>query len=147
MNRVLFLDCDGVVNSERADWEHMAPWPLEERCAAEVDRIVAATGAEIVISSVWRNGNEAPKVLAARWPVTGKTPNVNHGKVRADEIRAWLAAHPDVTRWAVLDDDADADLGDGSFFRTTFADGLTPEIADRAIAWLRATAPHPGRTA
>jgi hypothetical protein len=47
-------------------------------------------------------------------PVIGETPDLNRmengiwvSKIRGDEVAAWLAAHPEVTSYACVDDDAD----------------------------------------
>ena len=55
------------------------------------------------------------------------------GGDRADEIRAWLHAHPDVDRCVILDDQEDAGLGmEHCFVQTDPSIGLTDEDVKRA---------------
>jgi len=66
-------------------------------------------------------------------PAPGIYPN------RAAEIRHWLARHPQVTHYAILDDRADAADGEllPSFVRTDPAVGLTEGHVARAVTLLR----------
>lgn len=59
-------------------------------------------------------------------------------ELRGDEINDWLAKHPEVDKYAILDDDSDF-YDDQPLFKTTFKDGLTDEIAEAVIE-------HLGRT-
>ena len=68
--KALFLDFDGVLNSheflyvaarnrdyeERAGNEHME---LDPVAVARLNRVIAATGAKVVVSSSWRHGRTA----------------------------------------------------------------------------------------
>lgn len=55
--------------------------------------------------------------------------------LRGDEINAWLKDHPEVTKYAILDDDCDF-YDDQPLFQTTFQYGLTDEIAEAVIKHL-----------
>ena len=55
----------------------------------------------------------------------------NH-EMRGDEINAWLSEHPEVTKYAILDDESDF-YDDQPLFQTTFETGLTDEIAQKVI--------------
>ncbi len=150
MIRVVFLDFDGVLKKHSGPW-----WPEAIR---HLDRIIDATGAQIVVSSTWRIGrtvNDLRLLLSAKglnhWLfVNDKTPDLldregdtitnfrNGEKVtlyrarpRRHEIGAWLIAHPDVTRYAIIDDDEDA--GPDHFVLTDSDVGLTRRHADTAI--------------
>lgn len=79
-------------------------------------------------------------------PLLDRTPSIHYigegenerRAVRGDEIQAWLDAHPEVTKYAILDDDCDMLPSQlHSFFRTDVAQGLTQEIADRVEQHLR----------
>jgi hypothetical protein len=79
--RIIFLDIDGVLNHpgtycEGAPWRREAgellPVPVAPECMARLNRLVAETGARIVISSSWR--------LFARWQDLGPAL-VRHGLV------------------------------------------------------------------
>lgn len=54
---------------------------------------------------------------------------------RGFEIKEWLDRHPGARRYAILDDTDDFLWGQ-HLFRTTWAEGLTDEIADQVIAHL-----------
>lgn len=146
--KVLFLDFDGVLNSEasfrmeiRRKNNRVSDTLNPVACAnlqyiLEQDRDV-----KIVISSTWRKIHtmvELQNILngygveAAR--VIGKTPSVFSGH-RGQEIKLWLGENTNVTTYVILDDDGDAgtamfqedgipDDKRGHFFQTTPEDGL-----------------------
>src|SRR5262245_22677615 len=103
--RVLFLDVDGVLNHEAAfTTMKLGPAPIDPACVAQLDRVVEATGAKIVLSSAWRNlpGLERKlrdsKALKHRRRSDWRTKHlasVSKGgviiaRVRGDEIAEWL---------------------------------------------------------
>jgi hypothetical protein len=65
--------------------------------------------------------------------VSGITPTL--GNTRGDEIREWLRKNPEVTKYAILDDDSDF-YPDQPLFKTTFETGLTDEIAKQVTNYL-----------
>src|SRR5689334_11685775 len=105
--KVVFLDIDGVV----------APTGTKRRlpsrqCIEQLNRITAATGAQIVLSTGSRFHPDVEAMLA-EWgvhaPIIGRTPLVNNGQAnRGQEIAAWLAgcAEP-IERFVILDDEPD----------------------------------------
>jgi Swiss Army Knife RNA repair-like protein len=139
--RILFLDIDGVLNNpgtycSGAPWRHeegeQLRVPIEPSCMTRLNRLIAETGARVVISSSWR--------LFARWEdlgpaltryglvgeVIGETPDLVNDPVwleawrtregapfhyerleRGMEIAEWLKAHPEVEAFAILDDCSD----------------------------------------
>lgn len=135
--RVLFLDFDGVINNSRT-WsefarsgDEMLVIPTAPECIERLNRLVAETGARVVISSSWRNfagWDSLAPALATRGftgEVIGETPNLVNEPGWLDrwrtregapfayerlergwEIREWIAAH-DVTAFAILDDCSD----------------------------------------
>ena len=125
---VLFLDVDGVLNSAKwfASQGPMSPTEVDPRAVRRVQRIIAKTGARIVLSSSWRGSTELEeKLRVAGVPIDDVTPR-HRDRSRGYEIAAWLAAHPDVSNYAILDDDADA--GDfaqsGRFIRCYWRSGM-----------------------
>ena len=56
---------------------------------------------------------------------------------RGMEIQEWLDRHPEVTHYAIVDDNADM-LPHQWLFQTTFERGLTAEITEAIIAHLNA---------
>lgn len=157
--KILFLDVDGVLNSEqtffRTKGERDDGWLIDPYMALLVARIVEATGCEIVMSSSWRHHPEGVKRVEKRvWKILDTTPSIptsreereecdrkglSHASLceRGKEIQAWLDKHPEVTKYAILDDDSDMlPEQKPSFFKTQWKVGLTDEIANAVIAHL-----------
>jgi hypothetical protein len=102
---VIFLDIDGVLNSDRYLNERLLKHPdmamrLDPACCALLNDVLAATGAKIVISSDWRYKAEDRDIEAMLHrrgalcaEVIGRTPNIvrkNEGDPAA--AMAWIAA-------------------------------------------------------
>jgi hypothetical protein len=78
------------------------------------------TGTKICISSTWKHhfGDKEYRLKSDYWEdalrllgfnkgtFVGITPN-EPSRVRGEEIKAWLDKHPEVTDYAILDDDSD----------------------------------------
>lgn len=126
---------------------------LDPACLYYLRSIVQDTGCKIVISSTWRHGETVDSMK--EWfncPITkdaiiDKTPSftsLSHpelkdrkGRVqRGEEIKWWLDQHPEVTRYAVLDDDTDMDIVDKNFFKTCSWDGLKKDVAKKVTMHL-----------
>ena len=131
--RVLFLDVDGVLNAYGAD-----ELLLDEKMCAQVDRIVEATDAIIVLSSTWRHDEELMERVSGRFEIHDRTPIKAGGRGR--EVEAWIAdsRNPNSTRYAILDDwEPFLPEQQASLFRTRSSVGLTSEIANRVIEHLK----------
>jgi hypothetical protein len=164
--KVIFLDIDGVLNhaATRSDILPTSgeplPIPIAPACMTRLNRLIAETGAKIVISSSWR--------LFARWQdlgpalvrhglvgeVIGETPDLVNDAIwlanwharegapfsyekleRGWEIGEWLAAHPEVTAFVILDDCSDMDELKPWLVLTHPCDGLDDPDVERA-KWL-----------
>jgi len=153
MKKILFLDIDGVLNSaayyaahpEIDKWEYLDKHDIDPDAIAQLNRIVDATGCEIVISSGWRYTwtlNKLYDIFKFK-SYTGKgllSSTDNLGKLRSDEIFRWINEHgePD-WRYCVVDDepiDLDLDRVKDIFVRTMYATGLDQVAADRVITML-----------
>lgn len=148
--KLIFLDVDGVLNHNKSRMDLLtgkSHFILDEDCIDNLYRIIDATNAYIVISSTWRLG-AGRLILEKSLPqerVIGSTPWISLND-RKTEILHWLQnvwpcshgwASRTITKLAVIDDDIDADLGDGSFFLTDAENGgLTKEISERIINYL-----------
>jgi hypothetical protein len=145
--KVLFLDCDGVLNSrESFEREVAAGNPqlshLDAAMIRRLQRVLEETGAVVVLSSTWRLVPDfVQAVIDAGIPIYDCTPQLGMNNHRGDEITAWLDAHisDDVKVIAIVDDDADA--GDGPslqarFVQTSFETGLQDEHERALIALL-----------
>ena len=107
---------EGVITKNQVFWD--------ESCMAMLRRILEASRARVVISSSWRNAHPLSdfSVMLALYgcpaDVLAATPYTIGGGLwrlgierartvrfsRGDEIQCWLDAHPEVDRYAVLDD-------------------------------------------
>ena len=144
--KVLFVDCDGVLNSERWFIEDMRNGGVSfglrsvDPAAVEMLReVLRVTGAVPVLTSLWRLADACVEALrAAGLPITEMTPILRGDANRGEEIRAWLEAHPDVTGFAIVDDDAAAgDCGLRSrLVLTRWEAGLQPEHCRELIRLL-----------
>lgn len=143
---VLFLDIDGVVNNKFTQQRHRGFIGIDPYLAFLVGRIVDRTGVGVVLSSSWRHTEdgreEVRKQVCKFFDVTPSISNpelIEPGTVsyvkRGYQIQAWLRKHPEVKRYAILDDDSDMlDEQMPNFFKTSWAVGITEEIADKVIA-------------
>ena len=139
---VLFLDVDGVLNRCGKSNEGL----MTDKCDL-LAHICRMTGCKIVVSSTWR---KYPRLMADRLlpmfrgrgiECIGQTPEMVSerklldqsmlytAKPRHMEISAWLATHPEVTQYAIVDDDRDADDGTGRYVRTDSYEGLLDSLA------------------
>lgn len=142
--KVLFLDIDGVCNSRRFAEAGNSLWNNTDPVAsALVKRIIAETGCKVVLSSTWRMYPESRQAVRDQvCDYIDCTIDLQRGAKRnvvdrGHEVKEWLDRHPEVTQYAILDDDSDF-LPDQWLFKTTFLEGLTPAIAEAVIAHLNA---------
>lgn len=147
--RVVFLDVDGVLNSLHDYWAFLEgkgdPHPLcyaiDRGKLAIFKRIVAETGAEIVVSSSWREDDMDYSILTQvletvdlrpidRTPQLPKQP-------RGNEIFMWLTGHPEVKQFVILDDCNDMEPIFEHLVQTKGAYGIDEDDAEQAIAILK----------
>jgi hypothetical protein len=135
MRSVLFLDFDGVLNSDA----FLHPKGIKVRFADELDpkaierlnQIVKRTGCDVVISSSWRYGHtkeELEKILKEcgyTGTICDVTPLCWDGATRGREIQIWIASQTEKPKHiCILDDYADMDHLADKLVRTTWAHGL-----------------------
>lgn len=150
-SKVLFLDIDGVLNTERFLSEvhrkhkrigRMDYWAmLEPARVTRLNAILDATGASVVLSSSWRQVRGLPDInedfiqRGFTHQLFDKTPRC-FGVDRHWEIRRWLnERHIQPDAFVVLDDD----LGAEGPFKHRFIhvpDGLEDKHVEQAIAVL-----------
>lgn len=139
--KVLFLDIDGVVNSEdsfaHGGDEYIGIDPYMAFLVGKIT--IAIDDLKVVLSSSWKHSPGGKEEVIKRvTPLFDVTPDV--GAFRGDEIRAWLDAHPEVERYAILDDDNDFHEDQRpNFFRTSWKTGLTEEIMNKVIEHLNSS--------
>ena len=112
INKYLFLDVDGVLNSVswyREEWnkDHVYPQgDFDPKCVEIVNRIVKETGCKVVVSSSWRAEANLQSIFdkaGLKFKIHSITPFGDH---RGCEIRDWLASETEPYVYAILDDDA-----------------------------------------
>ena len=145
--KVIFLDCDGVINSRRTVLALGDCRPhvkdVDPIAIKLIGWIVNETGAKIVISSTWRMFYPLGWFTAMfkefgqhHVEVIDKTPR--DGTIRGNEIADWLSAHPEVLNYVIIDDDADMlEEQFPNFVRTSGRDGLLVDHAHRAVEILK----------
>jgi hypothetical protein len=142
---ILFLDVDGVLNNEAifASREY-GPAPIcPERCTRLL-RMVDDIGCRIVLSSSWRGIPSLERKLRAagilrRAHKHWKTPHLLDADEnrRGREIALWLSRHPEVTRYAIVDDESDILPEQVPYLvKTSFKTGLLDKHVARLTAIL-----------
>jgi hypothetical protein len=125
--KVIFLDIDGVLNSEQTENSRELPYIVDEKLLKMLRELLDRTSAKVVLTSSWRI--DPIGLYAAKYwgiPHYGVCPDLP-GRSRKDEILIWLGEHPTVTRYAVIDDEDD-ELDDLPLFQPSGKYGLTSEI-------------------
>ncbi len=134
--KILFLDIDGVCNSaDTIHRSHRGVIGIDPYMAFLVGKIQLDTDCEVVLSSSWRH-HEAGREEVRKSVVNfiDWTPT-SHNGFRGDEIKQWLNEHPEVTKYAILDDESDFHP-DQKLFKTTWQTGITEEIAKQVTDYL-----------
>lgn len=131
--KVIFLDVDGVINSNfwlESHQKEISDGTLIDKEKIElVAKIVNKTGAVLVMHSGWRFwfDNTMQPIRKSKM----------FSKVKASEIFLWLKQNPNIDKWIVLDD---IDLHNDELtirqIRTNAKIGLTEKDADKAIEML-----------
>jgi hypothetical protein len=155
--KILFLDIDGVLNSHDFLYRPgAAPFTttrsdekLDRAAVLRLNRLIAETGALVVVSSTWRHGCsrvELQEVLdraGFMGVVRDKTPEWVEGATeRGHEIQAWLDewnAAVEVVSFVILDDDSDMAHLQHRLVQTKVQSGLLDHHVDRAITMLNGT--------
>jgi hypothetical protein len=128
---VIFLDIDGVLNRSSSEGDHSADPDLLARFL----RVVRDTGARVVMASTWRH-DPAAMADARRLgiPFEDVLPDLRP-QSRGKEVEAWLAAHPGVTQFVILDDEDDG-YAKYPLFQPRPGTGFTSKMADALGAYL-----------
>lgn len=140
--KIVFLDFDGVLNSEQSLQQLGTRFRFGELNVAALNEVLERTRARLVITSTWRAGYTMPEIagfleraggLAKR--VAGKTRILD--KERGLEIDAWLRAVPyTVLSYVILDDNGDMVMHEERLVQVNPQVGLTGTNAARAIELL-----------
>ena len=161
MNKIIFLDIDGVLNSNKSFIDNYGydkllgmvyDGSIDDivRCKMndiDLDKVFMVrdicnlTGAKVVISSCWRKISRYPlieeKLVSLGIPIVGVTPYVNSN--RGDEIRKYLEDN-EIDNFVILDDDIFPDFNEleNYLVKTSFyEEGLTEDVAEEVVSVLR----------
>lgn len=166
MKKLIFLDVDGVLNSEnffrarmrdnpkppREDMIEYLSWDIDPACIKRLQEIVDRTGADIILSSTWRINHykEFIKILK-RFNVTAKvidrTPRINwEGSVRGNEIALfikknaqWCGSPHKYKNYVIIDDSSDMLFQQkDNFVHTSWEFGLQDRDVRRSVEILNA---------
>lgn len=148
--RVIFLDIDGVLNSE--EWDRYVQsftygarfnscYLLSQEMILRLQNVVFQTNAEIVLTSSWRTNERAMCALTRQLSLyhlsIRDSTLYSTYNTRADDINEWLRSHSNIHSYAIVDDYDDGftqdDILAAHFVQTTYAQGLTPEKAEKII--------------
>lgn len=117
-SKIIFLDIDGVLCSMRSAAANNGypaalnamHWDKFDQVAINLlQQAVRETGASVVLSSNWRSD---VNTQALEWRlgirIDGVTrPDSSSLEIRGAQIHDWLIEHPEVERYAILDDEED----------------------------------------
>jgi len=145
---VLFLDVDGALNSALFQQENPGAFDsaddaeaLDPVAVARLEQVLLRTGAVIVVSSAWRRFHTAGGIQdflhrrgAPSARVIGVTPSLTG--YRGEEIKMYLKEHPEVTRFAIVDDDSDMEPFYDKLVKTTLALGMLDEHVELLVTML-----------
>lgn len=150
--KVIFLDIDGVLNCATTTQRWRGFIGMDPVMVERFNQLVKDSGASVVLSSTWRLDDDWPATMKAnglgdyfigRTPrlTTTRYPSIVRGYVpRGEEIEHWLKEHPEVVKYAIIDDDSDF-LPEQPHFKTNWSNvdgqgGLTSEVADKVREYL-----------
>lgn len=160
MSNIIFLDIDGVLNSNF--WNDCHQREISNGTLIDEEKIkllvylVNKTNAKIILHSGWRSWFDPAlkplRIEAARLielfdkeglHIDGLTPDLTTEEIRktkkfslvkADEILLWISLHNDVTAWVILDDlDLHNDQVRQHQVKTDQTTGLTLEDVKQAV--------------
>ena len=163
MGKVIFLDIDGVLNSNFWNADHQREISdgkyIDTEKVKLLSKLVKKAKADIILHSGWRfwfgsdlkpmrqeAGYLADILEKEGMVVAGMTPDLTteeirktkkFSKVKADEILMWLKNHPETERWVVIDD---LELHNDEIAKkqvmTDPEQGLTEEDVEKALGFL-----------
>ena len=135
--KVLFLDIDGVLCTARSHHAYSSGnlWQYLDPVACRlIFKILQSTGAKIVISSDWRHFHDKCSMesilMNAGFEIVSfhedwLTPSKLSAS-RGQEIGIYLRDHPEIKKYAIVDDNADMLTEQKPFFvQTDVVNGLT----------------------
>ena len=152
--KIIFLDFDGVMDTAFYDHilseEGLPPCDdfgvvFDPECVKCLGKIIHATGADIVVTSTWKDFMTYKDILDM-WEyrelpefVTDVTPTLSPHCIRGDEIDAWLDDCKSDCQYVIIDDLDASNFNEHQWPRLLVVNpfnGLDEDIAERAIRLL-----------
>ena len=149
--KLLFLDIDGVLNAREALDPDVMCGTFHREKVDRLNRVLRDTGAMIVVSSAWRYLIHRGEMTLAGFDWLLRSHGVIAGRLhgitredklpvyneRGQQINKYLSDHPEVTRYAVVDD-LDLGISDAGhpFVQTDGGMGLLDDDANQLIKLL-----------
>ena len=144
MNKIIFLDFDGVITTRDSKWE------IDNNKCLLVKKICDETGAKIVISSSWRYSTVEKTIDAYKlhdWILTPYIIDVTENlsmsigwdlfsyfPLRGLEISEYINKHELIQNYVIIDDDSDMlYIQKDHFVKTDTYKGLSEENVQQAI--------------
>ena len=144
MQRIIFLDIDGVLNCQVFFEKRVKSTPIDKAdfyksqlCTERIEwlnSLCSKNDAVVVISSTWRKNKTVEQLQeilnnsGATFKIIGKTGQ-NDTRIRGVEIAQYLWSLPTKYEYVIIDDDSDMLLQQQhNFFQTDCYAGLTPNI-------------------
>ena len=159
--KVIFLDIDGVLNCDTSksychDDTYGIITGIDSDKVKRLAKIVEETKAQIILSSDWKIGwnihyvGRKPSHVKyldnhlykkGKLIIKDKTPDINKGWSRGEEILSYLKTHPDIDNYVILDDTFFDDFIikeiEEHLVLTDYKVGLTDENVQSAIKILK----------
>lgn len=154
--RILFLDINGVLNST-AFYRRRGVLRgggiaslIDPDTITRLNRLLDATGAQIVLTSTWRRGDlfekvkDAFRIHGVHGAIIDATPDLFHlrnltPQWRGAEIQLWLHTHAADAPHVIIDDGDDMGPLVSRLVQTDHTIGLQETDVDRAIALFEAS--------
>ena len=152
MDKIIFLDIDGVLNVY-CEWRDEYGCTFHKHFEDNLKWIIEQTKAKIVISSTWRfSGLEVMQEMWSKRELAGDvidvTPHIDICK-RGEEIQYWMDNNK-IANYVIIDDDTDMlDSQKNNFVQTSgnkdhpdcidIGYGLTRKCAERVVEILNKT--------
>ena len=134
--KIIFLDIDGVLNCDKTRNPRKFPYVVDKKLLKRLNGLLERTNAKVVLSSSWRC--DPVGLLAVEYwgvPFVDVCPDKPKSP-RGEEMLKWLADHPNVTRFVVVDDEDDG-LDDLPLFQPSSKTGITPKIVRGVERYLK----------
>jgi hypothetical protein len=144
--KVIFLDIDGVLVTRNSIKYQYLNFPddtsirFSKNAVRNLNKLIRLTKAKIVISSTWRlfHSLEELQNIFMKQRIKGKiisTTSIERAPVEEDiprgqKIADWLAQHPEVEKYVIIDDDVQADciqFHSVNCVETSYKRGFSPE--------------------